>query len=764
MSIARSVPPRDHCGSHFTSHEQISTSSVVVDSLGSAKPAKGRLSLPAAGGGRLDTLGNSIHTFSKKTAPEAFSSLASGADLHDLVSAPDTRTPDQVARDEAKARRFTADQNARVGMLQHFSWYHSSLPSVQCCTRTALKQVEVWSDPVTRHVSASGRMTCSNPSSCPIDSWKIQHQRAAALAQDFEQWCAVDDRRALLFSTLTMRHSRDDEADKLAEDLLAAFRGLINSRAVGALRRELAPEGYPKGAPWVRVVEDTYGCHGWHLHIHMVWLVELPCDPDVPADVPATFDERYATVIARYLPRYRRTVTQEWRRQCRNLGRSAYNGAQDMRLAGPAVSDYLQKSYSFASRVAAEEAASIDKAGGRSKDHATTGIWAIGEALAEMTETEYLHRHALDQSITRGGPEMRAWVRSGEAGRLLKIWHTHEQVSTTYRQVSYSRPYPHAAQEMTDQELAEAVPDGAAMILMIPPDTWRRLTARYDLAGFYRAAGDGSSALRSWMDDRGLAYVDPSRMDDEGLADTLAENVYPWQEHMSEEEDRHRAWLESIPEEDRRRHDYEVGCARRLLRARHKASYDRIQEAHPWMGVDTKIEAETRAWRRCTNRRWRSRPEKGDGALRRVLDEAFSYDVLEDGSTRYTPRGMEYVRSVVAAFRFASDDQGGMENGDADQGETGPADRPVARAGKGAQEADQGAGRPAYYQGRKGGHEKPEMGRGEDDSGAQRNGRPGPSESGGGTVPPGASFFIESGAPALRGPGAFKTAPEVTRF
>lgn len=69
---------------------------------------------------------------------------------------------------------------------------------------------------------------------------------------------------SVLFLTLTIRHTSDDDLDPMLAAEAAAWRGLTSGGWWVRLCRDFGLEGF------VRVVECTYGDHGFHPHIHVL--------------------------------------------------------------------------------------------------------------------------------------------------------------------------------------------------------------------------------------------------------------------------------------------------------------------------------------------------------------------------------------------------------------------------------------------------------------------------------------------------------------
>lgn len=121
-----------------------------------------------------------------------------------------------------------------------------------------------------RHAAARGLVSCSSIWCCPVCSSHIRTERARDLATGVENFRTQGG--ALLFVTLTLRHSRDDDLAQLLEVLYDTWRRLQRSRGWTSRRDRLGIVGF------VRSLEVTWSKRaGWHPHLHV--LLFLGDDP-----------------------------------------------------------------------------------------------------------------------------------------------------------------------------------------------------------------------------------------------------------------------------------------------------------------------------------------------------------------------------------------------------------------------------------------------------------------------------------------------------
>ena len=142
---------------------------------------------------------------------------------------------------------------------------HSALPRCRTCGRVPTGQHIPFRDSG-EFVGWAGLETCGSVWSCPVCAAKILVRRAFEIGAVLGQAQALG--HALAFATFTMRHHRGQE---LVELWRAA--GKAWSRTTSGKRWVLDVERFGVGG-WVRVWEVTEGRNGWHVHVHVVLILD----------------------------------------------------------------------------------------------------------------------------------------------------------------------------------------------------------------------------------------------------------------------------------------------------------------------------------------------------------------------------------------------------------------------------------------------------------------------------------------------------------
>ncbi len=138
----------------------------------------------------------------------------------------------------------------------------------QCMHRCGQGGVVVNIAQSTGIASFSGVATCGSVWMCPVCSAKISNSRRNEL-NTLLGWARNMGYQALLL-TLTARHGLDDSLADLLSGMKAAKKRFHQSAAWRACKSELIGH--------ITATETTYGSSGWHVHFHMIVIVDCPSE------------------------------------------------------------------------------------------------------------------------------------------------------------------------------------------------------------------------------------------------------------------------------------------------------------------------------------------------------------------------------------------------------------------------------------------------------------------------------------------------------
>lgn len=174
---------------------------------------------------------------------------------------------------EIRLARFALQSVARKILFKHMHprGASSSWRVTQCMRRLAGSDVRVLKSLEYGSCHYGNLRVCGSVWTCPVCAAKISQFRKSEIEVAGETHKQAGGHMYMV--TLTFSHSRQDKLKDLIGDskrnsgLRAALRRLRNSRGYKSLAKEIGLVGV------IRNLEVTVGQHGWHPHVHELWLV-----------------------------------------------------------------------------------------------------------------------------------------------------------------------------------------------------------------------------------------------------------------------------------------------------------------------------------------------------------------------------------------------------------------------------------------------------------------------------------------------------------
>lgn len=362
----------------------------------------------------------------------------------------------------------------------------------------------------------SGVDTCGSWSACPVCAAKIGASRADDLAAVLA-W-AVEQGHTVAMLTLTARHNRGQRLADLWDGLSGAWRhlgrgwGSETETAYGARqdRHEQAWADYRAGARprrprdlsprriglgeqhglmgYVRATEVTHGEAGWHVHFHVVMVLDTEALPHGTEDRDDALDG------------FRSRIFDLW---VAGLAKSGLDAVESVREKDGTVARVgadlrVMHGVQFSEEVARYLTKTTDAEAGHKAARALAGEATLGQFKKGRTG----NRSPFEV--------LGSVVESGDADDA-DLWGEWVRVSRGRRQLVWSRTLREmaglAAQEQTDEEIA-AAEVGEVDLLVLPRTTWldvRDSSRRFDLLDAVEKGGrDRATRL---LDRWGLPYL-----------------------------------------------------------------------------------------------------------------------------------------------------------------------------------------------------------------------------------------------------------------
>lgn len=465
-----------------------------------------------------------------------------------------------TARDRRRLR-----WNARSAL-----WSASSLKAVRCCGRLlghGFDEGDFGWVPVKKAGQSAGYgnlSTCGSPWSCPRCSAVIAAERSIEIGNAVRACQSAGGDVAMM--TLTLRHDRRDELQRMWEGLSSGWREVFGSKEYTGTRgrwmkRKNGPDSWREGKPGdkerfqiagtTRVVECTFGRpelggHGWHLHAHVLIYSATKfadiLDRDgvsrlLMLDRPCTDDE--SRMVAMALLGYR--CFSRWQTGVVNTGLPMPEGSGfDLRYVADEgaefIGNYLAKStLDVAAKIGAEVA------GGRNTKVAKkAGNVTPFEMLDDLTRRDGAPRLGFRtprrwdwMELPEGGSgvvdldsgeitEVKApgewsrwheWERASK-GRRQILWSLRIKEPTTDRERLWNEILDARGREKTDEEIADTEIKGDVVARIARSGWYGRMVWHpawlSDLLEVVEDAEDNSAAADAadeWMDDHGVQSV-----------------------------------------------------------------------------------------------------------------------------------------------------------------------------------------------------------------------------------------------------------------
>ena len=336
-------------------------------------------------------------------------------------------------------------------------WNLSSLARVRKCGKVARVPDGLVGVRSQNGVSGfSGLCTCGSVWACSVCNAKVMSRRALEIGAAIAAWQGQGGQ--VLFHTLTMRHHRGQRLGPLWDALQGAWATLRSGRVWDRQAARTGIKGY------CRAVETTDGANGWHVHVHALWFVDAGLSPAQIADFGGWAHGKWSRALQR-----------------RGLDAPLPVG-QDIRLVtGPADTDlaaYLSKSTDLGLELTQSQSKRA-RAG-----HGTEPTWEL-----------------LGRAIATGDLD------------ALDRWHEWETASHGRRQITWSQGLRAAlglGEDRTDDQIAEEQIGDEDLVLITAPG-WASLIARpWLIARVLDAADVSPLALREFLAEHDVAYVEPS--------------------------------------------------------------------------------------------------------------------------------------------------------------------------------------------------------------------------------------------------------------
>lgn len=363
----------------------------------------------------------------------------------------------------------------------------------------------------------SNLQSCGSVWSCPVCAGKIMRQRADELGKAL-RWARREGHTVAMI-TLTVRHHRDDSLRDVWDAVAHGWNKVTSGRAWAGESEEEYADWLADWAPkwhaalrgdrrmhhtwrnlvvprarrigdqerfgvlgWARAAEVKHGANGWHVHLHVVAVLERDGD-----GAEATYNGEVAAIRLGHemWKRWDAAMPAEHKGTEDHGVNVSVNGAAEKTLAEYLSKDGLDDDRETIERSidAKGRAVAMEVTHGASKEH-------MKNKHAGVTPFQLLDR--IDPGVQT----------DGAFRRDLALWYEWVDGSEGRRQLTWSAGFRAlvglAETELTDAEIADQE-DGGEVVLTLPPETWEEV--RHESWRLLEVVeAEGVAALKRFLD------------------------------------------------------------------------------------------------------------------------------------------------------------------------------------------------------------------------------------------------------------------------
>lgn len=135
-----------------------------------------------------------------------------------------------------------------------------------------------WHEP--GRASWSSLCTSSSVWASPLSAAAIGKTRAVEVSTALDTWFKQGKQHSVEFLTLTLAHNREQELKDVWDTLSYAWRGVVAGASWRGGKRYEGDKKRFGVQHWIKSVEITHGANGWHVHLHVLLLLDKELTQD----------------------------------------------------------------------------------------------------------------------------------------------------------------------------------------------------------------------------------------------------------------------------------------------------------------------------------------------------------------------------------------------------------------------------------------------------------------------------------------------------
>lgn len=198
----------------------------------------------------------------------------------DAASARDARLGNKAIKSQQQVE--APDLQRRLWALHKTMWKITDYQRLRGCHRYIAGGAGAaslrWHEP--GRASWASLCTSSSVWASPLSAAAIGKTRAVEVSTALDNWFKQGKQHSVEFLTLTLAHNREQELKEVWDTLAYAWRGVVAGASWRGGKRYEGDKKRFGVQHWIKSVEATHGANGWHVHLHVLLLLDKELSQD----------------------------------------------------------------------------------------------------------------------------------------------------------------------------------------------------------------------------------------------------------------------------------------------------------------------------------------------------------------------------------------------------------------------------------------------------------------------------------------------------
>lgn len=220
------------------------------------------------------------HTPRKKGGTDPEHARQGARREEDAASARDARLGNKAIKSQHPPQAH--DLQRRLWALHKTMWKITDYDRLRGCHRWIAGGAGAaslrWHEP--GRASWSSLCTSSSVWASPLSAAAIGKTRSVEVSTALDTWFKQGKEHSVEFLTLTLAHNKNQELKDVWDTLAYAWRGVVAGASWRGGKRYEGDKARFGIEHWIKSVETTHGANGWHVHLHVLLLLDKELSQD----------------------------------------------------------------------------------------------------------------------------------------------------------------------------------------------------------------------------------------------------------------------------------------------------------------------------------------------------------------------------------------------------------------------------------------------------------------------------------------------------